>query len=380
MFRRRTLLMLIIFLGSVLPALAYDPLSVPNNKAGIHILFPDEIEPAAKLVNNDGKGEWGYVTIPIQASDRDRVRWQAFFDKSKELKVIPIIRVATVPDGSNWAEPNNFDLIDFANFLGDLKWPTANRYVVIFNEVNRSDEYGGYVKPEKYADILANASDIFKNVSSDFFILPSALDNAAPNAKGYVNYRQYIERMYLHRPEIFDKIDGWNSHAYPNPDFSVRPDLSGGNKIDSYRTDLRLIRQFTTRKLPVFITETGWSDKYLPHLTISYYYKYAFDKVWSDDNIVAVTPFLLNAQDGPFTVFSFTGKDGQLKEYAATFSSYASKGEPVFPEVMLVAPPASSSAIPAATAAPSKITEKSATQMFGRLFNIFTSLFGLYLR
>ena len=356
----------------------YDPTIVPNNKVGIHILFPEEIENAAKLVNNDYKGSWGYVTIPIQSTDRDRVKWQKFLDKCKDLKIIPLIRVATVPEGTSWVEPNDYDLIDFANFLGDLKWPIANRYVIFFNEVNRSDEYGGLVKPEVYADILANAYDIFKNVSTDFFILPAGLDNAAPNAKGYIHHRKYIERMFLHRPDIFDHMDGWTSHAYPNPDFSVRPDQSGNNKIDGFKYDLRYIRQFTTKKLPVFITEAGWSTKYLSDIQISYYYKYAFEKVWNDDEVIAVTPFLLNAREGPFSVFSLTDDNGQLKEQAISLSSFASVGAPVFPEIELVAPPSQATQ----TALPRVETEDltfeyTAPQLIGRLFQIFTTLFGI---
>ena len=355
----------------------YDPTLVPNNKIGIHILFPEEIEKAANLVNRDNQAAWGYVTIPIQAKDRDRLKWQLFLDKCKTQKLIPIIRVATVAEGSSWVEPNDYDLIDFANFLGDLKWPTANRYVIIFNEVNRSDEYGGFVKPEVYADILANAYDIFKNVSSDFFILPAGLDNAAPNAKGYMNHRRYIERMVLHRPDIFDHLDGWTSHAYPNPDFSVRPDQSGNNKIDSFRYDLRLIRQFTNKKLPVFITEAGWSTKYLSDIQISYYYKYALEKVWHDQQVIAITPFLLSAQDGPFKVFSLTDNNGQLKEQALAFNSFATVGVPVLPEVLLVAPPnPSTPSAQLATEPYNDPTLDTTSKMFGRLFQIFTTLFG----
>ena len=165
---------LLIFAYSGTSVLAItDPLAVPNNKIGIHILFPDEIESAAKIVNNEGKGEWGYVTVPIQASDRDRLKWQKFLDQCKDKRIIPIVRVATVPEGSNWVQPNNFDLVDFANFLGELNWPTNNRYIIIFNEVNRSDEFGGFVSPENYSDVLNNAIDIFKAKSSDFFILPA---------------------------------------------------------------------------------------------------------------------------------------------------------------------------------------------------------------
>lgn len=310
----------------------YDPLSVPNNKIGIHILFPGEIQDAAAVVNNGEQGSWGYVTIPIQATDRDRLKWQQFFDKCVEKRIIPIIRVATVPNSSNWEEPNNYDLIDFANFLNDLKWPVRNRYVIIFNEVNRPDEYGGAASPERYADILSNAIDIFKARSDDFFVLPAGLDNAAISAHGALNWRNFLQRMYFHRSDIFDRIDGWTSHAYPNPDFSVRPDLSGPNKIDSFRYDLQFLKRFTGKSLPIFITEAGWSGKYLTTTQIAHYYQYAFSKVWSDPRIVAVTPFLLNAQEGPFTQFSFLNTDSQPKAFSRTLSDLAIKGEPGFPE------------------------------------------------
>src|SRR3989338_11689231 len=39
-------------------ASVYDPLSVSNNRFGIHILDPIEVEQAAKLVNSNG-GKWG---------------------------------------------------------------------------------------------------------------------------------------------------------------------------------------------------------------------------------------------------------------------------------------------------------------------------------
>lgn len=308
---------------------AYDPTTVTNNKVGIHILFPDELTKAAKIVNNDNKGAWGYITIPIQGSDRNRIKWQKFLDECKNQKIIPILRVATVPDGANWAKPGDADLIDFANFLGDLKWPTQNRYVIIFNEVNRSDEYGGVVSPEDYADILSNAIDIFKSKSSDFFILPAGLDNAAATSKTAIKWQTYLTRMHNKQPDIFNKIDGWTSHAYPNPDFSARPDISGSNRIDSYKYDLKYLKQFTDKKLPVFITEAGWSNKYLSDKQVSFYYKHAFSSVWNDSNIVAVTPFLLDAQAGPFAQFSFFDKDGTPKEFATTVSEFALKGEPL---------------------------------------------------
>ncbi|HCQ31064.1 TPA: hypothetical protein DIU27_01605 [Candidatus Collierbacteria bacterium] len=323
-----------VFLSQVRSVMAiYDPLSVPNNKMGIHILFPSELHTAAQMINGADKGSWGYVTIPIQSTDRNRKKWQDFLNQCLLERVIPLIRVATVPVGSNWEEPSNLDLIDFANFLNDLNWPVQNRYVIIFNEVNRPDEYGGVVSPENYADILSNAVDIFKDRSSDFFILPAGLDNAAITRSGAIQWSTYLRRMHNKQPDIFNKIDGWTSHAYPNPDFSVRPDLSGSNKIDSFRYDLNFLKRFTNKRLPVFITETGWSNRYLSESQISYYYQHAFSKIWSDPDVVAVTPFLLNAQDGPFKQFSFLDQNQQPKKFAYNLSVLTQAGQPVLPAV-----------------------------------------------
>lgn len=351
------------------------PLAVPNNKVGIHILFPGEIQKAAEVVNHHGTGAWGYVVIPIQAKDRDREKWQKFFDQCRENKVIPIIRVATVAEGAHWATPNDYDLVDFANFLNDLKWPVENRYIIFFNEVNRADEYGGVISPENYADILSNAVDIFKSKSTDFFILPAGLDNAATDRRTSINWKDYLWRMFRRQRDLFNRIDGWTSHAYPNPDFSGRPTLSGSNRIDSYKYDLAVIKNFTPKKLPVFITEAGWSNRNLSDQQISLYYQYAFDHVWSDLRIVTITPFVLDAQDGPFKQFSFIDTENHLKEFAEIVSSYATVGDPplaIETEVSLVK---SSDVSSEAAVLRSELDFKN---LFQRLYDSFRSLIALF--
>lgn len=328
----------VIFTFSLPARAIYQPLSVTNNHVGVHILSPDELSEAAKLVNNDAKGSWGYVTVPIQATDRNRQKWTAFMQKCQELKVIPIIRVATLGDGPHWIKPQDNDLIDFANFLNDLPWPTQNRYVVIFNEVNRADEYGGAVSPENYADILNNAIDIFKRLSDKFFILPSAMDNAAPNGDNFMRWDLYLTRMFSHRPEVFAKIDGWNSHAFGNPGFSSSPALSGYNKADSFKSDLALIKHFTQRKLPVFITEAGWSRANLDERTIATFYNHAFYNLWNNDQVVAVTPFLLFAGAPPFSDFSLLDKNRLPTLACQTIQTFATSGEPLL-EVYETPPP-----------------------------------------
>src|SRR3990167_165762 len=77
---------------------AYDPLSVPNNRWGIHILETAEVGKAAEFVNSGG-GDWGYVTIPIRANERDLEKWTRFMEECKKLHLIPILRIATFPKG-----------------------------------------------------------------------------------------------------------------------------------------------------------------------------------------------------------------------------------------------------------------------------------------
>ncbi len=305
-----------------------DPVAVANNRLGVHILDPSEISAAAALVNNQSKGAWGYVTVPIQAADRDRVKWSQFFKSASELKIIPIIRVATVPNGMNWDEPNNYDLVDFANFLNDLPWPVKNRYVIIFNEVNHATEFGGFVSPEKYAQILANAIAIFKQRNADFFILPAGLDNAAPSNHTTLNWRTYLTRVYQERPDIFNQIDGWTSHAYPNPAFSGRPTDRNDHSVWSFQADLNFIRAFTDKKLPVFITETGWDMHKTPEDKAAAYFDQAWHTVWNNGQIAAITPFLLRAGDGPFTVFSLLRLDGSPTLPYLKLQSFALVGQP----------------------------------------------------
>ncbi len=313
-----------------------DPLARENNKVGVHVLSPDEIETASKLVNGE-KGSFGYVVVPIQATDRDRVKWSKFMRKATELKVIPIVRVATYVDEVNWEEPNNFDLIDFANFLNDLPWPTANRYVIIFNEVNRADEYGGYVSPSRYADILVNAVRIFKERNEDFFVLPAGLDNAARTSANAMKWNDYLTAMWRHQPSVFSLIDGWVSHSYPNYGFIGKATDGHDHSIRGYLSELSLIAKFSEKKLPVFITETGWDMEKLSERKVAENFEYAYTKVWNDGRVTMVAPFLLMAGEGPFVKFSLLKKDGSPSLAYRTIQRSVTVGRPVEAELDKVA-------------------------------------------
>jgi len=315
-----------------------DPLEVPNNKIGVHILFPSEVDSAADLINSS-HGDWGYVTIPIQAGDRDIEKWQQFMDECKKRHVIPLIRLATQGDYFNtavWRKPTDTDIVDFANFLDSLNWPTKNRYVIIFNEVNRGDEWDGTPNPDEYAHILSLASQTFKSRSPDFFIISAGLDNAAANTSISMNQYTFLRQMDASIPGIFTQIDGLGSHSYPNPAFSSPPDSNTNMSISSFTYERQLVTQLSQKTLPVFITETGWTRSPLSDDTIIAYYKTAFESIWNDPGLVAVTPFLLTANGGQFANFSlFDVHNQQTPEYKVLFSLPKVLGRPLpGPEVL----------------------------------------------
>jgi hypothetical protein len=328
---------LLIFVKPV--SAAENPLGVPNNKVGIHILDVSQLPEAAQLVNSNG-GAWGYVTIPIQAGDEDRAKWQAFMDNCKKYQVIPILRLATGDDASDttaWRKPTIYDIINFANFLNSLTWPTKNRYIVLFNEVNRGDEWGGSADPVEYAKLLSFADTIFKSVNPDFFIISAGLDNAAPDqGTTYIDEYTFLKDMNQAVPGIFNQIDGIASHSYPNPGFSQAPDTASLTGTGSFIHERALIESMSSKVLPVFITETGWSLASVNDTQEADYYDKAFQTIWNDPDVVAVTPFVLDANMGPFQQFSFINKDGsKTKEYQYIYDMKKTKGVPSFPTHVL---------------------------------------------
>lgn len=284
-----------------------------NNIFGVHILFPDELNDAAKLVNSSG-GDWGYVTIPIQAGDRDLEKWQKFMDSAKQNHIIPIIRLASEGDYYNtkiWRKPEYNDVMDFANFLNSLDWPINNRYVIVFNEPNRGDEWGGVPNPSEYAQILNFAVNAFKARSQNFFMISAGMDNASSNIVNLsVNEYDFLRQMNFEIPGIFEQIDGLGSHSYPNPGFSQPPTKKGQMSINSFRYEKNLVIELGAKDLPVFITETGWSMENVSESSAANYFGTAFRSVWTNKDVIAVTPFLLRAGTLPFAYFSLLKEDG----------------------------------------------------------------------
>lgn len=326
-----------IFLTLAQPVMAIvNPLAVPNNRVGVHILDSAEIESAVKLVNSNG-GDWGYVTIVLRSNDLDREKWTTFFTNARRWHVIPIVRLATYPDGGTWVKPDALDLVDFANFLSDMPWPVKNRYVVMFNEVNHAAEWGEEVNPLEYATLLLDAQRIFKARSDDFFLISAGLDMSSSQTNQSWDALNFYRRISFQQPKWYTAIDGIAVHAYPNPAFSSPPHSKTRYGISSYTYEQKLLQSLGYTPKPIFITETGWPHEQ-PFFTT------AFTQIWQDPQIVAITPFLLSAGAGDFARFSLlTPSQSPKQTYREIYDLSKKAGSPLLADVQITSTTAFSS-------------------------------------
>lgn len=308
----------------------------PNNKFGIHLAQPDlnDLKKAADLVNSSG-GDWGYVTLVIQDNDRDRNKWQEVFDRMRELKLIPIIRLATHPDGAIWPRGKKEDASDWADFLDSLNWVVKDRYIILFNEPNHAPEWGGRVEPKNYAEVALEYAKKLKEKNEDFFLMLAGLDASAPQWMPKFADEEYFLREVFKNISLaeFNKLfSGWVSHSYPNPAFSGSPTAHGRGTVRGYQWELEMMREMGVRgELPVFITETGWDSSRLSQEAIAENFNLSYQNIWLLDNqVVAVTPFILNYQGEPFIKFSWVklGNDGYYEPFYKVQSLAKTQGDP----------------------------------------------------
>lgn len=286
-----------------------------NNKYGLYIYAEEKafFDIANKLVNSNG-GEWGYVLIPYSVKDYDTSKWARAFDQLISKKLIPVIQLWNL-DINNYQEETR----NAAEFLNKFIWPIKYRYISVYNEPNDNKFWYGRADPEEYARILDYTIKIFKEVNSDYFILNGAFNVSSPNDENNIDSFDFMRRMDNSISGIFEKLDGWASHPYPQPNFAGSPYSTGRWSIRAYEDELKFLKEElgVEKKLPVFITETGWAhaegerydSSFLPVNKIAENFVIAFEEVWlKDDRVRAVMPFTIR-YDPPFDHFSWVNKD-----------------------------------------------------------------------
>ena len=292
-----------------------DPLWEKNNKFGLYIYAEEKdfFEIAQNLVNSKG-GSWGYVLIPYNVQDYDEAKWGRVFDQLISKKMIPVIQL--------W----NFNIENYqkdtrkaAEFLNTFIWPIKYRYISVYNEPNDDKFWSGNADPAEYARILDYTVRVFKETNPDYFMINGAFNVSSSTDGQNIDSFEFMKKMNESVSGIFDKLDGWASHPYPQPNFSGSPYDTGRWSIRAYEDELKFLKDElgVKKELPVFITETGWAhaegENYngsFPRVgMVADYFKIAFEEVWlKDDRVRAVMPFTIR-YDPPFDHFSWVNKD-----------------------------------------------------------------------
>lgn len=294
-----------------------------NNKFGLYIYAErqDFFEKASELVNSNG-GSWGYVLIPYNVKDRDSVKWKRVFEDLNRLKLIPVIQLWDVDLDKYESQTRKA-----VKFLDSFDWPIKQRYISVYNEMNDSKFWYGKIDPVSYAKILEFTIKTFKEVDNDFVMMNGAFNVSAGNTLTTVDSFFYMQKMNEAVPGIFNQLDAWASHSYPQPNFSGNPLSTGRWGIRAYEDELNFLKnKLGVRKdLPVFITETGWAHKegekndrsFFSEEKVAENYKIAFEQVWlKDERVRAVMPFTIK-YNPPFDHFSWLKED-----YKSTYKQF----------------------------------------------------------
>jgi hypothetical protein len=307
----------------------------PNNKFGIYVYAEnsDYIELAQNLVNAK-TGEWGYVLIPYNMTDRDKSKWSRVFDQLRAKKLIPVIQLSAL-DYDKYEK----QIREVAEFLNKFVWPIKYRYISVLNEPNSADFWYGRIAPDEYARVLDYTIQAFKDRNDDFYMINAGFNTSARTDDKNLDAFVYMQEMNQAVPGIFEKLDGWASHSYPQPNFSGKPDDKGRWSISAYDSELAYLRETlkVRKNLPVFITETGWAhaegkdynDSFLPIDKVTEHIVTAYKEIWLNDKRVrAVMPFTI-WYEPPFDHFSWVNTDKvPYKHYNAVKSMKKIKGRP----------------------------------------------------
>lgn len=300
----RYLLLFLLALTSCVQQATPIPTAVfPPNKLGFHLLlddgrnqWPTTLWPSHLQTAQNGLGKGGYVVQLIRSDDLSAEKWEGFIATCAQLQLRPILRLATTFDHDNnyWHAPQadahgRYHALArrYANFIAQLPWHTPP-IIIVGNEPNHGNEWGGTPNPAAYARFLIDVSHAIKAQIPQAIILNAGLDAFTPHTAGqpfvdgmaYIDAETFLDEMVAAEPSVFAAIDGWASHPYPLGPFAAPPwqqtygrDMLNGatnphhqpppagihnRGINGYEWELWKLAQYGVTSLDVYITETGW--------------------------------------------------------------------------------------------------------------------------
>lgn len=366
--RRNKRIGALLIFGALLAALiasALFPSELNTGKMGVHLMLDDGRNVWDRSVWRDHLAHAAqvgdYVTQLVRSSNLDVEQWQYFMGLCEEFELKPILRLATTFNLENdWWEAPTPDpnggyaslAQQYAAFIAALDWPDgAPHYVIIGNEPNHGDEWGGRPDPAAYARFLIDTAAAIHAADPQAVVLNGALDWYTPHTGSqpftdgqyYMDAETFMDEMFLAEPGVFEVIDVWASHAYAmtppweqthavdlindaaNPNRTEPPRYVYNRGVNSYMWEFyKLSTLGFERELPIMITETGWRhDTYTPEQVAQFtdlayqgnYRRYpGLPEVgwtpWLNDNrVIAVTPFALNGHPSEWEQFNWVEVD-----------------------------------------------------------------------
>lgn len=319
----------------------------PTNRFGIGLVSPGNSAQWDLTANLTGAG--GHIKLIFPGIDRNTSGapqdWINAVTGCYDRDLIPVIRL-----GPHWGNRNvrsmaddasatSFDQLaqNYRNVVEDLVlrpgWPI---YLEIHNEPNLCYEWecdpnnipGGWIHysqmAHEYAAYLRDVADALHAIGDSRIkvlngaLAPGGAQDCECSGPGYNPgplATNFINEMASAVPNLWSRLDGWASHAYPaahkgydfwEPYANCMPGLL------FFEDELAALGT----SFDVFITETGWPTEHVEcngtcgtPQQIADWTVAAYNDPWlSNSNVRAVMPFIL--QDGAWDAFAWVDTSG----------------------------------------------------------------------
>ncbi len=322
---------------------AVDAAPLPASRFGIGLVSPGDafdLDLAANLVGPGGAVKLVFAGITRDTQGPDAA-WVASVDGAYQRGLVPVLRLA--PPWGDRAVRNQSDdgahrdytslAAAYARVVAGLPRRDGQPlWIEVHNEPNLCYEWvcragegpvdggnriDGATLAAEYAAFLADAADALHALGDarvrvlNAGLAPGGVTSCQCGGDGFDagwTSMNFLAAMAAAEPGVFDRLDGFASHAYPAQGegwgFFVPFDQAGPG-LAIFHRELETIG----RTLPVYMTETGWSTAGGSREQIATWTVQAYEQIWLvDPAVAAVMPFQL--RDASWDAFGWTDPSG----------------------------------------------------------------------